>query len=79
MSPAMNRYNIVVRMSANIAVQADSPEVAKATIESLFRREPIVRVGKAEFIVEDVGVTGVFDKDWNEVETIHPHCREMRE
>ena len=64
----MNRYNIVVRMSANIAVQTDSPEVAKATIENLFRREPIVRVGKAEFIVEDVGVTGVFDKDWNEAE-----------
>ena len=69
MSPAMNRYNIVVRMSANIAVQADSPEVAKATIESLFRREPIVRVGKAEFVVEDVEVTGVFDVNWNEVET----------
>ena len=65
----MNRYNIVVRMSANIAVQADSPEVARATIESLFRREPVVRGGKAEFIVEDVEVTGVFDKDWNEVET----------
>ena len=65
----MKRYNIVVRMSANIAVQADSPEVARASIESLFRREPIVRVGKAEFIVEDVEVTGVFDKDWNEVET----------
>ena len=68
MSSKTKRYNIVVRTSANIAVQADSPEVAKATIESLFRREPIVRVGKAEFIVEDVEVTGVFDKDWNEVE-----------
>ena len=65
----MNRYNIVVRMSANIAVQADSPDVAKTTVESLFRREPIVQVGKAEFIVEDVQVTGIFDKDWNEVET----------
>jgi len=69
MSPNTNRYNIVVRISANIAVQADSPEVARASIESLFRREPIVRVGKAEFIVEDVEVTGIFDKDWNEVET----------
>ena len=69
MSPNTNRYNIVVRISANIAVQADSPEVARASIESLFRREPIVRVGKAEFIVEDVEATGIFDKDWNEVET----------
>ena len=64
----MNRYNIVVRMSANIAVQADSPELAKAAIESLLRREPVVRVGKAEFVIEDVKVTGVFDKDWNGVE-----------
>jgi len=76
MSPNTNRYNIVVRISANIAVQADSPEVARASIESLFRREPIVRVGKAEFIVEDVEVTGIFDKDWKEVETGYTHFGE---
>ena len=68
MSSQTKRYNIVVRMSANIGVQADSPEVAKATIESLLRREPVARIGKAEFVIEDAQVTGVLDKDWNEVE-----------
>jgi len=63
----MKRYNVVVKLSANVGLQADSPEVARASIESLFRREPIVHVGPAEFIVEDARVTGVFDKDWNEV------------
>ena len=69
MSSNTKRYNIVVRMSANVAIQADSPELAKAAIESLLRRESVARVGNAEFIIEDVEVTGIFDKDWNEVET----------
>ena len=68
MSSNTKRYNIVVRMSANIGVQADSPEVAKASIKSLLRREPVGRVGKAEFVIEDMEVTGVFDVNWNEVE-----------
>ena len=68
MSSKTKRYNIVVRTSANIAVQADSPEVAKASIESLLRREPIARIGKAEFVIEDAQVTGISDKDWNEIE-----------
>ena len=68
MSPNTKRYNIVVRMSVNIAVQADSPEVAKASIESLLRREAIARIGKAEFVIEDAQVTGISDKDWNEIE-----------
>ena len=67
MSPKAKRYNIVVNLTANVGLQADSPEIAKAGIESLFRRDPIVHVGPAEFVVEDVQVTGVFDKDWNEV------------
>lgn len=64
---SVKRYNIVVNLTANVGLQANSPEEAKAGIESLLRREPIVRVGKAEFVIEDAQVTGVFDRDWNEV------------
>ena len=71
MSSKTKRYNIVVRTSANIAVQANSPEGAKAAIESLLRREPVARVGNAEFIIEDVQVSGVFDVNWDEV-TVAP-------
>jgi len=70
MSSKAKRYNIVVNLTANVGLQADSPEIAKAGIESLFRREPIVHVGPAEFVIENVQVTGVFDKDWNEIDNL---------
>ena len=70
MKSETSRYNIVVRLSANIGLQAALPEAAKAGIEWLLRREPVARIGKAEFVIEDARVTGVFDKDWNEIENL---------
>jgi len=58
------RYNVVVKISANIGVQAPSPEMAKRAIERLFEAELLIQVGQAEFVVENVEVTGVFDKEW---------------
>ena len=58
------RYNVVVKISANIGVQAPCPEIAKKAIECLFEAEPVIQVGEAEFVVENVEVTGVFNKEW---------------
>jgi len=38
--------------------------MAKRAIERLFEAELLIQVGQAEFVVENVEVTGVFDKEW---------------
>jgi len=60
------RYNIVVKILANIGVQAPCPEMAKSAVERLFEADcPLIQVGsKAELVVEDAEVTGIFDQEW---------------
>jgi len=64
----LNRYNVVIRLSANLGTQANSPESIKATVEALLGREPFLKIGAMKFVIESAKVTGVFDKDWNEIE-----------
>jgi len=58
------RFNVVVKISANIAVQAPDPEMAKRAVERLLEAEPLIQVGDAECVIENAEVTGVFDKEW---------------
>ena len=62
------RYNVVVKISANIGVQAPSSEMAKVAVERLLEAEPSLQVSDAEFVIESSEVTGVFDKEWRATE-----------
>ena len=63
----MKRYNLTVKILANVSVGATSPEVAKRAILEELKRM-IQLVDKPEYVVEDAEVTGIFDKDWNEID-----------
>jgi len=58
------RYTVVVKISANVGVQAPCPETARKAIECLLETEPFIQVGEVELLVENVEVTGVFNKEW---------------
>lgn len=64
----MKRYNIVVNLSATIGINAKSSKVIEERINWLIAHESILQIGESEFILAGGEVTGVFDKDWNDIE-----------
>ena len=64
----MKRYNVVIRICANVGVNASSPTAAKRRIDILLEDELIFILGTMEFVTEDGEVLGIFDKDWVETE-----------
>jgi len=65
----MSRFNVCVQLFANVTVNGPSRDGAEAIINKFLEDEAIFKIGAAEFVIEGGDVTGVFDVDWNELES----------
>lgn len=66
------RYNIRVKIFANVGCYALSPnssDEVRVAINKVLEGAATLMIGDAEFVIEGGEITGVFDADWNELET----------
>lgn len=64
----MKRYNLTVKIFADVAINASSISEARLAIQEKLPDAILQLVDLPEFMVEGGEITGIFDMDWNELD-----------